>query len=226
MRSLALEGHYQRMLEIDLCEKCQAFWFDGMESLQLSPASVLELFRIVGADNGNARPQLSATARCPRCSDQLIKTSDQQRQSRFEYRRCPRGHGRMTTFFNFLREKDFIRPMPAAQLEELRRNVRSVNCSNCGAPIDIVKASACGHCGSGLSILDVGQAEKLVSALKAESARRGEIDPALAINLARAKRDVTAAFSAFEREPGWYGAAANHGLVNAAISAFSRWLAD
>ena len=34
-----------------------------------------------------------------------MRTFDQQRQSRFEYQRCATGHGRLTSFFNFLREK-------------------------------------------------------------------------------------------------------------------------
>jgi Zn-finger nucleic acid-binding protein len=216
MKSLTLEGHYQRPLVIDLCETCHAFWFDGLESLQLAPASVLDLFRIVGKAGG-PRAQVSSQARCPRCDADLVRTFDQQRQSRFEYRRCPSGHGRLTTFFNFLREKDFIRPMSDAQLEELRRNLRSVNCSNCGGPVDIVKTSACPHCGSGLSVLDVAQAEKLVAALEGKSVKRQSTDPALALGIERAKRDVAAAFGSFEREPD---------LVSAAIGAFSRWLVD
>src|SRR5687767_8812909 len=95
MASLTLEGHYQRSVVIDLCDQCQAFWFDGMESLQLQPASVLELFRLVGKAGGPARAPLSDSARCPRCKAELVGTFDQQRHSRFEYRRCPAGHGRL-----------------------------------------------------------------------------------------------------------------------------------
>src|SRR5687768_4517701 len=110
MKALHLNGHYGRSVVIDLCHTCQAFWFDGLESLQLDPASVLELFRVVGEAGGGVRAPLSDSARCPRCDGQLVKTFDLQRQSRFEYWRCPGGHGRLTSFFNFLREKDFIRP--------------------------------------------------------------------------------------------------------------------
>jgi DNA-directed RNA polymerase subunit RPC12/RpoP len=131
----------------------------------LEPASVLELFRIVGEAGGGMRAPLSDEARCPHCSVRLVTTFDQQRQSRFEYRRCPGGHGRLTSFFNFLREKDFIRPLSAAQIEELRRNLRSVNCSNCGAPVDVEKGAACTHCGSRLSLLDVSKANAAAAAL-------------------------------------------------------------
>lgn len=225
MTSLTLDGHYGRSVVIDLCQACQAFWFDGLESLQLDPASVLELFRIVGEAGGGVRAPLSDEARCPHCRVQLVRTFDQQRQSRFEYRRCPGGHGRLTSFFNFLREKEFIRPLSGAQIEALRRNLRSVNCSNCGAPVDLAQGTACAHCQSPLSMLDVGQAQALVAALRAKSAPR-DIDPALLLNLERARRDATTAFDAFESDPGWYGAASSNGLVNAALGAFSRWLAD
>src|SRR5690349_2242116 len=97
MQALTMAGHYDRSLSIDLCEACQAFWFDGLESLQLEPASVLELFRIVGKAGGGVRSPLSDRARCPRCDLQLVKTFDQQRQSKFEYRRCPFDHGRLTS---------------------------------------------------------------------------------------------------------------------------------
>lgn len=223
MKTLTLEGHYQRPVVIDLCEKCQAFWFDGLESLQLAPVSVLQLFRVVGKAGGGARAPLSDRARCPRCDEGLLKTFDQQRGSKFEYRRCPAGHGRLTSFFNFLKEKDFVRPLTAAQIEELRKNLQAINCSNCGAPVDLQKG-ACAHCGSALSMLDVGQAEKLVAALQLKSGTAGTVDPALLLNLERARRDVKSAFSAFEGDPGWYGNASSAGLVNAALSAFSRWL--
>lgn len=224
MTTLQLEGHYGRSVVIDYCAACQAFWFDGHESVQLSAASVLRLFRLVTEVGGDARGPVSAHASCPRCRVPLLETHDQQRQSRFEYRRCPTGHGRLVTFFNFLREKDFIRPMTAAQLAELRRNLQSVNCSNCGAPIDLARATVCDHCRSPLSILDVGQAEALVERLRGESVKKTSIDPALPMNLVRARRDVEAAFAAFEHEPGWYSAASSQGLVGAALAAFTRWL--
>ena len=165
MTSLTQDGHYGRPLAIDLCPACQAFWFDGLESVQLGPASVLELFRVMGEAGRGARAPLSDRARCPRCSLPLVRTFDQQRQSRFEYRRCPAGHGRLTSFFNFLKEKDFIKPLSAAQIEELRQNLRSINCSNCGAPVNVEKGAACTHCGSQLSLLDVSKANAAAAAL-------------------------------------------------------------
>ena len=234
MTSLTLEGHHGRVVAIDLCHPCQAFWFDGYESLQLSPASVLTLFRIIGQATGQpegkstavAPVRLSDISACPTCGLRLMPTKDQQRQTKFEYRRCPQRHGRLISFFNFLREKDFIRPLSTAQIEELRRNVRTVNCSNCGAPVDLTTGAACAHCGSPLSMLDMRQAETLVATLRGDqrpATKTADIS-ALPMDLERARREVAAAFASFEREPGWFDNVSSAGLVGAALGSLSRWL--
>ena len=103
-----------------------------------------------------------------------------QRTTRFEYLRCPNGHGRLTSFFNFLREKDFIRPLTPQQIAHLRENLQSVNCSNCGAPVDLSKGATCEHCRSPLSMLDMRQAETLVAQLQqADNREKQGVDPAL-----------------------------------------------
>ena len=33
-------------LELDICFACQGLWFDSKENLKLTPASVVELFRL------------------------------------------------------------------------------------------------------------------------------------------------------------------------------------
>jgi len=225
MTGLTLIGRLGRPVTIDLCHPCQAFWFDGFESLQLSPASVRELFRTIG-EHSTARPApLSTTAPCPRCGLRLMPTSDQQRTTRFEYQRCPQGHGRLISLFNFLREKDFVRPLSAAQIAHLRRNLQTVHCSNCGAPIDLAAGASCAHCGSPLSMIDVPQAEALFATPQDSQAPAATgVDPTLPLALERARRDVSGAFDAFEREPGWFDRAGEAGLVGAALSSISRWL--
>ena len=52
------------------------------------------------------------------------------------------------------------------QLEELRHEVQIVNCSSCGAPIDLAAGSACGHCKSPVSMLDMKQPEALLAQLR------------------------------------------------------------
>ena len=223
MNAEILPGHLGTTVTIDLCLRCQAFWFDAHESLQLSPAAVLKLFRLIGEQAPTARTPVPGDASCPRCGIRLLLTFDQQRSTRFQYWRCARGHGRLITFVEFLREKDFIRPLTPQQIEELRQNVQVINCSNCGAPIDLATSSSCAHCRSPLSMLDMKQAGALVTALR-ESERPRPIDPTLPLQLEQARREVEAAFASFERGPGWFDDVSQGGLVAAGLSSLARWL--
>lgn len=224
MQPVAVAGHNQRPLTIDVCVGCQLFWFDDRESLYLSPASTLKLFRLIGETEPAPRTPVNPESRCPHCGFRLVPAQDMQRATRFQYRRCPKRHGRLITFFDFLREKNFIRPMPADQIEVLRRNVGAVNCSNCGASIDLAARSACGHCGSPLSILDATQAERLVTELR-EADRTGRpVDPALPMRLAAARREVETSFAAFEAESGRPVDTRPSDLVLAGLRAFSKWV--
>jgi hypothetical protein len=148
-----------------------------------------------------------------------------QRTTRFEYWRCPHGHGRLTTFFDFLREKNFIRPLTPQQIAELRQSLQTINCSNCGAPVELRTGAGCMHCGSPLSMLDMKQAEALVSQLQKAEDRVGQpVDPALPIELARARREAEAAFSGIARDEAWFQDVSSAGLVGAGLSAVARWL--
>ena len=220
MQEQTLDGHVGRTVIIDVCLPCQSFWFDAHESVQLSPGGTLALFRLIGEHSGKRTFSNADLARCPRCHARLRLTHDMQRMTRFSYLRCPKDHGRLTTFFDFLREKDFIRPLTPEQLRELRENVQTVNCSNCGAPVDVAHASACAHCGSPLSMLDLHQAEALVTQLQKADARQHQpIDPMLPFELLRARRQVEALFP---QDPGkdWSGT----DLVDAGIQAVASWL--
>ena len=219
----ALDGHLGTPVTIDLCLPCQLFWFDARESLKLSPAGVLTLFRIIGEQALRPRAPESSRPKCPRCSVRLFATHDQQRNTKFQYLRCPKDHGRLITFVDFLREKDFIKPLSARQIQELRQNVQIVNCSNCGGPIDLTRNTSCGHCSSPLSMLDMKRAGDLVAELQEASVAR-PIDPALPLNLMRARREVDAAFASFERDRGWFSDVSQGGLVAAGLSALARWL--
>jgi Zn-finger nucleic acid-binding protein len=223
MQEETLDGHLARPVSIDLCFPCQSFWFDARESLSLTPGSTLALFRIIG--ERTTRPQVpdNELAKCPRCRGRLRRTKDMQRATRFEYFRCPNGHGRLTTFFDFLKEKDFIRPLTPQQIAELRKNVQMVNCSNCGGPIDLTKRSECPHCGSPLSMLDLNQAEALVEQLLAADRPNQPIDPTLPLQLARARREVESAFSGVPREVSFEDIA-SIGIVGAGLSTLARWL--
>jgi hypothetical protein len=228
MQEHMFEDQLGRSVTIDLCQPCQSLWFDGRESLALTPAATLSLFRVIG--ERVAPPQISDAdaAKCPRCRARLRRTRDMQRATRFEYFRCPNGHGRLTTFFEFLKEKDFIRPLSPQQVADLRRNVQIVNCSNCGAAIDLTRSGGCGHCGSPLSMLDMGQAERLVEQLRQADRTNQPVDPALPLELARARREVEEAFrsvpsASFSTDLSISEIASN-GLVGAGLSALARWL--
>src|SRR6187402_2010925 len=116
MTSHTVAGQLGRSVTVDLCDPCQAIWFDPRESLQLTPGATLMLFRLIGEHVAKPHALASDTAKCPRCQSRLRRTQDMQRSTRFEYLRCPHDHGRLTTFFDFLKEKDFIRPLTPAQI--------------------------------------------------------------------------------------------------------------
>jgi transcription elongation factor Elf1 len=224
MREETLDGHHGRAVTVDICAACQSLWFDTHESPNLAPGSTLALFRIIGEHATRSGLPQADLAKCPRCRARLRRTRDMQRQTRFEYLRCPHGHGRLTSFVDFLREKDFIRPLTPQQIAELRQHVRAVTCSNCGASVDVAAGAACAHCGSPLSMLDLQQASRLVEQLRQADVRSQGIDPALPIELARARRTAEAASRGFDRDQQWFDDLSSNGLVGASLALVARWL--
>ena len=218
-----LASHNGRSVALDLCVPCQSFWFDSRESLALTPASTLGLFRIIGEHTSRVQSTEAELAKCPRCQGRLRPTRDMQRNTRFEYLRCPNGHGRLITFFEFLKEKDFVRPLTPAQLAELRQTVQFLNCSNCGAPVDLAQTSACGHCASPLSMLDLSQAEALIEQLQRADRSGQPVDPALPMNLERARRQTDAAFAGLMRDASFTNDLSVGGLVFAGLHTVARW---
>jgi hypothetical protein len=223
MMALSLETRLGAAIDIDACTACRAFWFDSHENLQISPGSTLRLFTLIGEQSATAKTLFADVLRCPRCASRLILTHDVQRNTRFQYWRCDNQHGRFIGFFDFLREKNFIRPLSRSQIEELRQNVQTVNCSNCGALIDLATSSVCRHCGSPLSMLDMKHAEQMVAELRRASQPR-PLDPALPLNLAKARRDVESTFTSFTRDSYSWTDASTLGLVEAGLNAVARWL--
>jgi hypothetical protein len=194
MQPLDLERRAAGTLVVDLCEPCQALWFDPMESPQLSPKATLELFRAINDARPEERRTLPRHMNCPRCDTPLAETQDLQHTTRFSYYRCVRGHGRLTPFFQFLREKNFIRPVPREELDRLKSLVRIIRCSSCGAPVDLATSTACEFCRAPIAILDPDAAGRAVRELTtAESSALPPMDDA-----ARAAAAVMAA-AQFER---------------------------
>jgi hypothetical protein len=150
---------------LDICFECQAIWFDQFESSQLTPGATIELFRAINEKPPKPAPPVSGAAACPICHKYLLLTHDMQRSNRFVYHRCPERHGRFTTFFQFLREKEFVRSLSPAEVQRLRATVTQVRCSSCGAPIDIERDAACGYCHAPLAILDADAVQRTLDEL-------------------------------------------------------------
>jgi uncharacterized protein YbaR (Trm112 family) len=194
MRAVELERHAAGTVVVDLCEGCQALWFDPMESPLLSPAATLELFRTINEARPEVRQTLPRYMTCPRCDTPLALTQDLQHTTRFSYYRCGHGHGRLTPFFQFLQEKNFIRPVPREDLERLKSLVKIIRCQSCGAPIDLAKSTACEFCRAPITVLDPEAASKAVRELTAAHTHQ---QPAMD-EAARAAASVMAA-AQFER---------------------------
>jgi DNA-directed RNA polymerase subunit RPC12/RpoP len=226
MEPMTLEDRLGGYIQLDACTACRAFWFDKYEDLQLSPGATLKLFQRIGEAPTTRKAPIPEALRCPRCGSRLLATHDMQRNTRFGYWRCDRGHGRFITFFDFLREKDFIRPLSPQQIAELRESVQVLSCSNCGAPIDLGRASACAHCGAPISMLDMKQAGRVVSQLR-DAAAPKPVDPSLPLELERARREVDAALAGAAGGPGsqdWWRRASSTGLVEAGLGLVARLL--
>jgi Zn-finger nucleic acid-binding protein len=222
MTALTLDGHQGRPVAIDLCTACQAFWFDKYESLQLAPASTLKLMKLIGESESKGARQFSNTMRCTRCSQTLRPTQDMQRNTRFMYFRCEADHGRFIRFFEFLREKNFIRPLSPQQIEELRQNVQIVNCSSCGAPIDLSSGSVCAHCKSPVSMLDMKQPQELLAQLR-RAAEPKPIDPTLPLQLMKVRRDMDVLFPDKDSQSRRLHDETSD-LVHACLASVARWL--
>lgn len=183
MAAHAVEGLYGRQLTIDLCVACQGVWFDHGESLQLSPHGTLTLFRLLHERQATARQALADRLQCPRCTLRLSLTWDQQRETKFQYFRCPREHGRFITVFQFLRSRNFVRSLTPQEIGELRARIAQVHCSNCGAPIELAHHVACAYCRAPVSMLDPDQLQRTLAELREADARRQQPRPDLPLDL-------------------------------------------
>ena len=211
MTAMTLEGHQGRSVAFDRCTPCQAFWFDKYESLKLAPASTLKLMKFIGEHTTRGKEVKVEQLQCPRCSAHLKATTDMQRETRFNYWRCPQEHGRFIRFYDFLREKNFIRALSSKEISDLRRKMDTINCSNCGAPVDLEAHTVCAHCGSPISMLDMKQGEQLLAQLRQAAEGIKPVDPKALLEFA-------------ESHPDWQNDVHSTGLVQAGLSALARWL--
>jgi len=181
-RTFASRALNSRGVDLDICFDCQGIWFDPFESAQLSPAAILQLFELVRRQEAPPRP-LAVTCTCPTCHRALALTHDFELTNRITYFRCTQGHGRFTTFMQFLREKNFVRTLSPAEINRLRATVAQVKCSSCGAPVDLARDMECSYCHAPIAILDPDAVGKTVAELNAaENARPKTVDAAAVLN--------------------------------------------
>jgi hypothetical protein len=150
-------------IELDLCFACQGIWFDEHESLQLAPAGVIALFKLLHAHRDDLRQPMATLMHCPRCNEGLIASQDRVKSGLFNYLRCVQPHGRFITFAQFMIEKGFVRQLNGTEIKQLSAQIGTVRCNGCGAPVDIRHQSACTHCRAPITILDPAAVESALA---------------------------------------------------------------
>src|SRR5689334_16534518 len=66
MQEQTLDGHMGRSLAVDICRACQSFWFDAHESVNLTPGSTLQLFKLIGEHVTRPQRTNADLSKCPR----------------------------------------------------------------------------------------------------------------------------------------------------------------
>lgn len=167
-----MDGVYGADVEVDLCFACHALWLDQRESVHLSPRGTIDMFRVLTEHEEDPRHALGSRVQCPRCSRRLTLSRDIGKGGRFSYYACPGRHGRLTPFSEFLKEKQFVRALSAVEQQRVRAELKQVQCSSCGAPVELQRGFQCGHCGSPIAVLDADAVQKTLAALDEADARR------------------------------------------------------
>lgn len=177
MQAMSVESSLRGQIDIDVCVPCFVIWLDHAESAQLAPSAVVELFKIVNISSDKPRLPLARALPCPRCKSTLSLTHDICKAGRISYYRCP-SHGRLTPFYQFLKEKHFIRQLSQREIGQLRVDVKQIKCSGCGGAIDLEQDTACAYCGSAIAVLDADAVTKAMEIWAAAAERRCNSSPA------------------------------------------------
>ena len=173
-----MDGVLGSKIDVDLCFACHTLWLDKRESLQLSPRGTIDLFKVLHEHRDDPRHALEGRMSCPHCGRRLSLHQDIGKAGRFSYYACPAGDGRLTPFSEFLKEKQFVRTLTPVEKNRLRAEVKNVQCSSCGAPVDLAKGFQCGHCASPITVLDAEAVEKTLRDLSAADQELNRGDPA------------------------------------------------
>ncbi|MBP8287578.1 MAG: zf-TFIIB domain-containing protein [Rhodoferax sp.] len=177
-------------VELDLCFACRGIWFDPLENLKLTPAALVTLFRLLHDHRNDAVSPLAHRLTCPRCRKPLGQGFDVVKSGRYITYRCTQRHGRFSTFASFMIEKGFVRQLSGQEIDDMARRVGVINCSSCGAPVDLRKDHACPHCRSALSLLDPQAVEQALKGYAVAVQQTGQLSiPDLADALVMVERD-------------------------------------
>ncbi|MBT3067309.1 zf-TFIIB domain-containing protein [Rhodoferax sp. U11-2br] len=177
-------------LELDLCFACRGLWFDPQENLKLSPAAVVELFKLLHAHRHEGAKALPQQLSCPHCRRALVQGFDVVKSGRYITHRCPQRHGRFSSFAAFMIEKGFVRQLSTAEINDMAQRLKVINCSNCGAPVDLRTDHACPYCRSALSLLDPQAVERALVGYESAARAQGGVQlPQLADALVMLERD-------------------------------------
>lgn len=207
MQQITVDGTLGRAVDVVYCLTCRAFWFEQFETLQLTRGSTLQIMKLIGERASAPAAPLPTLSYCPHCASRLQLAHDRQRNTPFQYWCCENGHGRFEAFIDFLREKEFVRPLTTEQMKELRENIQTISCSQCGASIDLTHDTACPHCGAALSILDAKKIADIVHSAPTGTPKPGGVDPAKIADALRISHQPS-------------------GLVESGLRGFMQWLVD
>ena len=196
-----LPGHYGRTVELDACHHCNVLWFDRLESTALGPRAVVTLVRDMHERHQEDLGPLAERLRCPRCrSEQLFASHRLVKSTRYRAWACRGCGGHLITFYEFLREKGMLAEMSPAQLDELRKHVTTVSCSNCGAGVEVERDSACSFCGSAIALLDPDALGSALGQLEEKLDREADVDGATAaVNMIFARLETERNFRVLDR---------------------------
>ena len=161
LRHVALEGHYAKTVQVDLCSACHLVWFDTFESVRLSGLGWVQLLRAMLLQPVS-RAVLPGRMACVRCSDPLSAVRNQTRFGHTAALECRQGHGQLQTFTLLLAERGLLRQVLPVDRSSLAQEGRALQCLQCGAGDHTPQATQCAYCESPLRMLDV---PRLASAL-------------------------------------------------------------
>lgn len=168
MQVLALQGHYGRAVEIDLCAPCHLVWFDPVESARLAGPGLLALIGTMAEAHTLAHNAARPGLHCPHCRGGLKTVHNRTRWGQSLQLECSQGHGSWQTFAQFLTEKGLLRPLSSADRARAHA-AGAVHCINCGGALGPAD-ERCSWCTSVPALVDVA---RLARALDPESATAG-----------------------------------------------------